>query len=170
MEVLSVSCRQTLYGVDSSLMLLGHASPQQYLGVAPLHHRGNMRPNLLTVLVLYIQVLRPTIRLYMLGQLGLTDYAADTLTASQLQCSSATFTSIPGCHPTKNPLTLATVSNSELIAGAYSFFAMGHSRLLPCHYFSYMKNQPAMRTWTAQKRHMNQQQQTTVNLLLAISF
>ena len=39
---------QTLHGVDSSLALLGHASPQQHLGVASLHHRGNMHTNLHT--------------------------------------------------------------------------------------------------------------------------
>ena len=46
MEVLRVSCRQTLSGVDSGLVLLGHTSPQQHWGVASLHHRGNMRSNL----------------------------------------------------------------------------------------------------------------------------
>ena len=80
---------------------------------------------LLTILVLDVQALCPAIKVYMLGRLILTDSTAATSIASRLQCSGATFRIIPGCQPTKNPLTLATISNAELIAGAHLFFGYG---------------------------------------------
>ena len=38
---------------------------------------------------------------------------------------------MPSRQPTNNPLTLATVFNSELIAGAHSFFGIGALQVAP---------------------------------------
>ena len=65
------------------------------------------------------------------GRLGLTDSTADMAIESLLQHSDATFTSVPNRQPTKNPLTLATVFNCELIAGAHSFFGYGALQVAP---------------------------------------
>ena len=43
----------------------------------------------------------------------------------------ATYTSTPSYQPTNNPLTLATVFNLELIAGAHSFFGYGALHVAP---------------------------------------
>ena len=65
------------------------------------------------------------------GRLGLTYSTADMATESLLQHSDATFTSVPNRQPTKNPLTLATLFDAELIAGAHSFFGYGALQVAP---------------------------------------
>ena len=56
---------------------------------------------LLTLMVLCVQALRPTIKIYMHGCLVLTDYTATALAASRLQCSIATCTFTPSRPPPK---------------------------------------------------------------------
>ena len=56
---------------------------------------------LLTLLVLCVQALRPTIKVYMHGRLRLKDYTVTASAASQLQCSVATWTLMPSRQPTK---------------------------------------------------------------------
>ena len=56
---------------------------------------------LLTLLVLCVQALRPTIKVYMHRHLTLKDYTATALAASRLQCSVATRTIMPSRQPTK---------------------------------------------------------------------
>ena len=56
---------------------------------------------LLTLLVLCVQALRPTIKVYMHGRLRLKDYTATASAASRLQCSIATCTIMPSRQPTK---------------------------------------------------------------------
>ena len=77
---------------------------------------------LITLMVLCVQALRPTIKVYMHGHLRLKDYTATALAASRLQCSVATCTIIPSCQPTKRPLTLHSSIICELMAGAHAFF------------------------------------------------
>ena len=96
---------------------------------------------LLTILVLYIQALRPTINVYMLGRLVIIDSTAATSTASQMQRSGATFKIIPSHQLTRNPLILATISNAELIAGAHSFFGYGAPQVAPLPIF-FPDNEP----------------------------
>ena len=80
---------------------------------------------LLTLLVLCVQALRPTIKGYMHERLGLKDYTANALAASRLQCSVATCTLMPSRQPTKGPLTLHSSVICELMAGAHAFFGIG---------------------------------------------
>ena len=80
---------------------------------------------LLTLMVLCVQALRPTIKVYMHGCLALTDYTASALAASQLQCSIATCTIMPSRQPTRRPLTLHSSIICELMAGAHAFFGIG---------------------------------------------
>ena len=65
------------------------------------------------------------------GHLALTDSTAATPIANQLQRSAATYTFTPSRQPTKNPLTLATIFNCELIAGAHSFFGIWAVQVVP---------------------------------------
>ena len=65
---------------------------------------GAMRNQLrttITLMVLCVQALRPTIKVYMHGRFALTDYTATALAASQLQCSVATHTIMPSRQATK---------------------------------------------------------------------
>ena len=80
---------------------------------------------LLTLLVLCVQALRPTIKVYMHGRLRLTDYTVAASAASRLQCSVATCTFMPSRQPTKGPLTLHCSIICELMAGAHAFFGIG---------------------------------------------
>ena len=80
---------------------------------------------LLTLLVLCVQALRPTIKVYMHGHLRLKDYTATASEASRLQCSVATCTFRPSRQPTKGPLTLHSSIICELMAGAHAFFGIG---------------------------------------------
>ena len=80
---------------------------------------------LLTLLVLCVQALRPTIKVYMHGRLRLTDYTVAASAASRLQCSVATCTFMPSRQPTKGPLTLHSSIICELMAGAHAFFGIG---------------------------------------------
>ena len=79
---------------------------------------------LLTLLVLCVQALRPTIKVYMHGRLRLKDYTATVSAASRLQCSIATCTIMPSRQPTKRPLTLHSSIICELMAGAHAFFGI----------------------------------------------
>ena len=80
---------------------------------------------LLTLLVLCVQALRPTIEVYMHGRLKLTDFTVAASAASRLQCSIATCTFMPSRQPTKGPLTLHSSVICELMAGAHAFFGIG---------------------------------------------
>ena len=89
---------------------------------------------LLTLMVLCVQALRPTVNVYMHGHLRLKDYTATALAASRLQCSVVTCTIMPSRQPTKRPLTLHNSVICELMSGAHAFLALGHSMLIPCHF------------------------------------
>ena len=80
---------------------------------------------LITLAVLCVQALRPTIKVYMHGRLRLTDYTVAASAASRLQCSVATCTFMPSRQPTKGPLTLHSSVICELMAGAHAFFGIG---------------------------------------------
>ena len=80
---------------------------------------------LLTLLVLCVQALRPTIKVYMHGRLKLTDFTVAASAASRLQRSVATCTFMPSRQPTKGPLTLHSSIIFELMAGAHAFFGIG---------------------------------------------
>ena len=80
---------------------------------------------LLTLLVLCVQALRPTIKVYMHGRLKLTDFTVAASAASRLQCSVATCKFMPSRQPTKRPLTLHSSIICELMAGAHAFFGIG---------------------------------------------
>ena len=86
---------------------------------------------LLTLLVLCVQALRPTIKVYMNGCLRLKDYTATALAASRLQCSIATCTIMPSRQPTNQPLTLHSSIIFELMAGAHAFFGIGALLVAP---------------------------------------
>ena len=86
---------------------------------------------LLTLLVPCVQALRPKIKVYMHGHLGLKYYTATALAASRLQCSVATCTLMPSRQPTKGPLTLHSSVICELMAGAHAFFGIGALRVDP---------------------------------------
>ena len=80
---------------------------------------------LLTLVVLCVQALRPTIKVYMHRHLELVDYTATASAASQLQCSIATCTIMPSRQPTKLPPTLHSSIICELMTGAHAFFGVG---------------------------------------------
>ena len=121
---------------------------------------------LLTLMVLCVQALRPTIKVYMHECLRLKDYTATVSAASRLKCSIATCTIIPSCQPTKRPLTLHSSIICELMAGAHAlcgwsscalwlelmyFLASEHSWLFPCHFAQAMSSRYLKSKTTAAK-------------------
>ena len=86
--------------VQSSWPVLPHNSIQGLHFYAMGATRTQTR-TLLTLMVLCVQALRPTFKVYMYGRLELTDYTATALAASQLQCIIATCTYMPSRQPTK---------------------------------------------------------------------
>ena len=140
MEVLWVSCRLTLRGVDSSLMLLSRVSPPQHPGVAPLNHRGNMCPTLHpthntgaihSIFAPYSQCAHGWVSCAYRFHCS---YVDSKLTAAQRgnlckHSQPLAYKKPPGVDGSQ--LTLATISNAELIAGAHSFFGYGALQVAP---------------------------------------
>ena len=153
MEVLWVSCRQTLRNVASNLVLLGHAL-QSYshcwyctLKLCALQTRFIFMGNF---------------------NLGITL----VLRRQQVDCSAVVQPSetCPAISPLKTPLPWLPPPMLSLWLELTCILAMGHSRLLPCHYSCPITTQPAKQETTAQKQNANWQQQTITNLLLIANY